>query len=459
MENLRNTPLSQAPEGLPPLPAEEREIYPKPETEGALARYKVIRRNGAVVGFDRQKIIVALTKAFLEVFGGGGAESAGIREKVEITSARVMAALLRRKPLAGSFHIEEIQDQVELALMRGEHHKVARAYVIYREKRAEVRRQKAEEILPQKIRMTDARGALVPLDVHELQERVEDACRGFTAAAPEYLLKNVLLEMYDGILEDEVYSALYMAARALIEREPEYSQVSARLLLDYLRLEVFGRAVRRAEMEELYAGHLSEMVRRGVDAELLHPDLLEKFDLQKLGGLLRPERDMQFGYLGLQTLYDRYFLHMDGRRLEMPQAFFMRVAMGLAVQESDPTARAAEFYELLSSFRFMSSTPTLFNSGTRHSQLSSCYLTTVRDDLHSIFGAYQENALLAKFAGGLGNDWTPVRAMGAHIKGTNGKSQGVVPFLKIVNDTAVAVNQGESGKGRFALIWKLGTWT
>ena len=459
MDNLQRetSEIASFPTLDAPSPSVRPDAAPEQSADGgALARYNVIRRNGAVVKFDRQKIAVAMTKAFLEVSGGAGAESASIREIVEQTTDRVVSALLRRKPLAGSFHIEEIQDQVELALMRGGQHKVARAYVIYREKHAEMRRQKAEQILPQKIRMTDGNGNSAPLDVCNLQERVEDACRGFAAADSERLLRNILEEMYDGIREDEVYTAPYMAARALIEREPEYSQAGARLLLDYLRLAVFGRAVRRAEMEELYAGHLPEMVRRGVAAGLLHPDLAEKFDLKKLGALLRPERDMQFGYLGLQTLYDRYFLHEGGRRLEMPQSFFMRVAMGLAAGEPEPTARAAEFYELLSSFRFMSSTPTLFNSGTTHSQLSSCYLTTVRDDLSAIFAAYQENALLAKFAGGLGNDWTPVRAMGAHIKGTNGKSQGVVPFLKIVNDTAVAVNQG--GKRKGAVCSYLETW-
>ena len=421
----------------------------------ALAHYKVIRRNGAVVAFDRQKIIVALTKAFLEVVGGTGADSAGVRDTVETTAHRVIQTLLRRKPTAARFHIEEIQDQVELALMRGENHQVARAYVIYREKRAEVRRQKAQEILPQQLRVTGKNGA-APLDVHDLQERIEGACRDSEAADARHLLENALREMYDGIREDEVYTALYLAARALIEREPQYSQVSARLLLDVLRLEVFGRPVRHAEMEELYAGHLADMMRRGVAAGLINSKLLESFDLPRLGAALQPHRDLQFGYLGLQTLYDRYFLHQQNRRLEMPQTFFMRVAMGLAINEADPSGRAIDFYELLSSFRFMSSTPTLFNSGTTHSQLSSCYLTTVDDDLQAIFAAYQDNAMLAKFAGGLGNDWTPVRAMGSHIKGTNGKSQGVVPFLKIVNDTAVAVNQG--GKRKGAVCVYLETW-
>lgn len=424
-----------------------------------LASYQVIRRNGAVVRFDRQKIVIALTKAFLEVAGGGAADSPSVRDMVENAADRVVAALLRKKPVAGSFHIEDIQDQVELALMRGEGDflpKVARAYAIYREKRAEVRRKKAREIMPRQIRMVGADGAETPLDVHNLQEQINDACRDVGDADAAFLLQGALREMYDGIREKEVYAALYLSARALIEREPAYSRVSARLLLDALRLEVFGHPVRRAEMENLYAAHLGEMVRRGIDGGLLNPRLADKFDLPRLGKALRPERDLQFGYLGLQTLYDRYFLHIGGRRLEMPQSFFMRVAMGLALDEKDPNARAEEFYDLLSSFRFMSSTPTLFNSGTRHSQLSSCYLTTVRDDLLSIFGAYQENAMLAKFAGGLGNDWTPVRAMGAHIQGTNGKSQGVVPFLKIVNDTAVAVNQG--GKRRGAVCAYLETW-
>ena len=423
--------------------------------EMAAAGYKVIRRNGSVMEFDRQKIIVALTKAFLEVMGGGGADSASVRTSVETTADRVIDALRRRKPLAGNFHIEDIQDQVELALMRAGHQKVARAYVIYREKRAQVRQEKAREMLPQQIRVTGKAG-ITQLDVHNLQERMEDACRGLEAADSAALLQSALREMYDGIKEDEVYSALYLAARAQIEREPSYSQASARLLLDSLRLEIFEQPIRHAEMKELYPKHFADMIRRGVDAELLDPRLAEKFNLVALGKKLRPERDLQFGYLGLQTLFDRYFLHIGGRRLEMPQSFFMRVAMGLALDEKHPDARAAEFYELLSSFSFMSSTPTLFNSGGRHSQLSSCYLTTVEDDLASIFGAYQDNALLAKFAGGLGNDWTPVRAMGAHIKGTNGRSQGVVPFLKIVNDTAVAVNQG--GKRKGAVCSYLETW-
>ena len=450
MREIQDSPVVMSQVSPVPVPTAATE-------RNRLARYRVIRRNGAVVDFDRQKIIIALTKAFLSVMGGTAADSSGVHDSVEKTADQVIAALLRRKPVAGNFHIEDIQDQAELALMRGEHHKVARAYMLYRNQRAEVRQQEAREILPRQLHVSGIDGSRRLLDVHALQERIKDACRGLHEVVDaDNLLQSALREMYDGIREDEVCTALYLAARALIEREPAYSAVSARLLLDSLRLEVFGRSVRSAEMDELYAGHFSDMLNRGIAAELLNPQLVRKFDIARLAATLRPERDLQFGYLGLQTLYDRYFLHNDGRRIEMPQSFFMRVAMGLALKERAPTERAIEFYELLSSFRFMSSTPTLFNSGTLHSQLSSCYLTTVSDDLHSIFGAYQDNAMLAKFAGGLGNDWTPVRAMGAHIKGTNGKSQGVVPFLKIVNDTAVAVNQG--GKRKGAVCAYLETW-
>jgi ribonucleoside-diphosphate reductase alpha chain len=252
-----------------------------------------------------------------------------------------------------------------------------------------------------------------------------------------------------------VRKSCVLAARALIEKDPAYSYATARLLLHTIRLEVIGEEVSQAEMAARYAGYFPQFIARGIKAELLDP-ALARFDLAKLGKALEASRDLQFGYLGLQTLYDRYFLHERGTRIELPQAFFMRVAMGLALNEKHREARAIEFYNVLSTFDFMSSTPTLFNAGTLRSQLSSCYLTTVADDLTGIYDAIKENALLAKYAGGLGNDWTPVRALGSHIKGTNGKSQGVVPFLKVVNDTAVAVNQG--GKRKGAVCSYLETW-
>ena len=259
---------------------------------------------------------------------------------------------------------------------------------------------------------------------------------------------------------EDVRTSLVMTARTLVEHDPNYSYVTARLLLDSLRSEALtflgvAKAATHAEMHYRYASTLKPYIEKGVELGLLSPHLLE-FDLNILGEALKADRDRQFTYLGLQTLYDRYFIHSEGVRFELPQVFFMRVAMGLASNEDNREQRAIEFYNLISSFDYMTSTPQLFNSGTLRPQLSSCFLTTVPDDLHGIYSAIRDNAMLSKWAGGLGNDWTPVRALGAHIKGTNGKSQGVVPFLKVVNDTAVAVNQG--GKRKGAVCSYLETW-
>jgi ribonucleoside-diphosphate reductase alpha chain len=419
------------------------------------ADYKIIRRNGAVVAFEPGKIAVAVTKAFLAVNGSQGAASARVRELVAALTDSVVGALLRRQPQGGTFHIEDIQDQVELALMRSGEHDVARAYVLYREERAKLRAQeKAARTTESGLHVVE-NGQRKLLDREALRRQVAAACEGLAGASVEAILETTLRDLYDGVPMDEVRKSAVLAARALIEKDPGYGYVTARLLLDSIRLEVLGEPASQVDMESRYAGYFAQFIERGIAAELLDPELAH-FDLDRLGKALEARRDLQFGYLGLQTLYDRYFLHVGGRRIELPQAFFMRVAMGLALKESDREARAIEFYDALSTFDFMSSTPTLFNSGTQRSQLSSCYLTTVSDDLEGIYEAIKENALLAKYAGGLGNDWTPVRALGSHIKGTNGKSQGVVPFLKVVNDTAVAVNQG--GKRKGAVCSYLETW-
>ena len=425
----------------------------------AYADYKVIRRNGAVVVFEPAKISVAMTKAFLAVNGSQGAASARIRELVAQLTELVVGALQRRQPQGGTFHIEDIQDQVELALMRSGEHDVARAYVLYREERARARAAektaREQPAAEQVLHVVDG-GTRRPLDREGLRRLLASACEGLQGAADAAsILETTLRDLYDGVPMEEVRKSAILAARALIEKDPAYSYVTSRLLLHTIRLEVLGEEVGQADMAARYARYFPEFIRRGIAAELLDPELA-RFDLERIGRALKAERDLKFGYLGLQTLYDRYFLHVRGRRIELPQAFFMRVAMGLALNEKDREARAIEFYDALSTFDFMSSTPTLFNSGTQRSQLSSCYLTTVADDLTGIYDAIKENALLAKYAGGLGNDWTPVRALGSHIKGTNGKSQGVVPFLKVVNDTAVAVNQG--GKRKGAVCSYLETW-
>jgi ribonucleoside-diphosphate reductase alpha chain len=449
---------------VPPSEAAQTGIDTEIETF-ATGELKVIRRNGKVTHFDANKIAVAMTKAFLAVEGGSAAASRRVHDLVQTLTTQLSEALVRRNPAGGTVHIEDIQDQVELALMRSGEHKVARAYVLYREeqkrKRAEEAEKRPAEQPEQLVNITLADGSTRPLDIERLRRLVTEACSGLEAVTVESILDDTCRNLFDGVKEQDVSHALVMSARTLIEKEPNYSYAAARLLMDMLRREALGflamdtGVATQQEMGEQYSEYFANYIKRGSDLELLDKRLTQ-YDLARLGAALKPERDLQFTYLGLQTLYDRYFIHSEGVRFELPQAFFMRVAMGLAINEIDREGRAIEFYNLLSSFDFMSSTPTLFNSGTLRPQLSSCYLTTVPDDLDGIYGAIKDNALLSKFAGGLGNDWTRVRGMGAHIKGTNGKSQGVVPFLKVANDTAVAVNQG--GKRKGAVCAYLETW-
>jgi len=450
------SPTSQAPRNVM---AGEAGATLEANSDPRLAQYKVIRRNGAVVGFEPSKIAIAVTKAFLAVNGGQSAASARVRELTAQLTDNVVAALMKRKPDGGAIHIEEIQDQVELALMRGGEHEVARAYVLYREKRSQERAHEKKQTKGDAVAINVLdNGVKRPLDMPRLVELVKTSCDGLSDVDPERILKATLKDLYEGVPMEEVRKCVVLAARTLIEKDPAYSLVTARLLLDSLRFEAMGEEATHADMATKYAEYFPRFVKHGIKIGLLN-ETLAQYDLKVLGAALVPQRDMQFGYLGLQTLYDRYFLvdqYVGGRRFELPQAFFMRVAMGLALNEVDREARAIEFYNVLSTFDFMSSTPTLFNSGTHRSQLSSCYLTTVSDDLDGIYEAIKENALLSKFAGGLGNDWTNVRALGSHIKGTNGRSQGVVPFLKVVNDTAVAVNQG--GKRKGAVCSYLETW-
>jgi ribonucleoside-diphosphate reductase alpha chain len=411
---------------------------------------RVIKRNGSVVNFDKSKIEVAITKAFLAVHTSAAAASSSVQQKVNKLSDNVHDTFSSRMPSGGTIHIEEIQDQVELALMRSEELKVARAYVLYRAERTKIRQEESSAVhQPTNLSPSERTEAIA-----------EEACEGLSGTNPETIINEANKNLYEGASEEEIKEALILSSRSLVEAEPNYTYATSRILLDGLRtealsfLEVAPNAT-HAEMEKLYPKTLNTYIKKAIDLELINPEL-GKMDLEKLGESLNPKRDLMFSYLGLQTLYDRYFIHKDEVRFELPQIFFMRVAMGLAIGEENREDRAIEFYNLLSSFDYMSSTPTLFNSGTIHSQLSSCYLTTVPDDLKGIYDALGDNAMLSKWAGGLGNDWTPVRGMGAHIKGTNGKSQGVVPFLKVVNDTAVAVNQG--GKRKGAVCSYLETW-
>lgn len=439
-------------------------VHVKFQTDIIPGTLSVIRRNGVLVTFDSTRIAAAITKAFWDVEGASAQISARISDIVNQLTQEVVEALTRRLPTnGGTVHIEDIQDQVELALMRREHHQVARSYVLYREERRRLRENKEDinneqDLSDLSIILDD--GSTTYLDKKALEATVAEACSQLDDVEPSFIVKDTLRNLFNGVHLKDIRQALIMSARTLIEVEPNYSFVASRLLLKNLQQEAcrflnLPVPNNNQEMAKQYAATLSATIHRGVQLELLDPRL-KTFNFDVLGAALIPDRDFQFTYLGLQTLYDRYFLHSNGTRYELPQIFFMRVAMGLAIEEKERERYAIEFYQLLSSFDFMSSTPTLFNSGTVRSQLSSCFLTTVPDDLAGIYNAIKDNALLSKFAGGLGNDWTPVRAMSAHIKGTNGQSQGVVPFLKVANDTAVAVNQG--GKRKGALCAYLETW-
>ena len=457
MENLRESEQNPA-----PTKTEQKTKAPA-ITPGQM---RVIKRNGSVVTYDQEKIAIAITKAFLAVEGGAAAASTRIHNKVNELANVVTMTFSRRMPSGGTLHIEEIQDQVELALMRSEERTVARSYVLYREERTKARKERTGEEEGEKkqektgIKVVLDDGTESNLDEQRLYTMVAEACEGLQDVAIDEIIEEAKKNLYDGVSMSDVRPSLVMTARTLVEKEPNYTFVTARILLDNLRTEALTfldvrKEATQAEMENLYPEALETFIKKGIENEILDPEL-QTFDIKRLGKALKPERDKNFTYLGLQTLYDRYFIHKNNIRYELPQVFFMRVAMGLSLNEEKREKRAIEFYNLLSKFDYMSSTPTLFNSGTIHSQLSSCYLTTVPDDLYGIYGAMQDNAMLSKWAGGLGNDWTPVRGLGSHIKGTNGKSQGVVPFLKVVNDTAVAVNQG--GKRKGAVCSYLETW-
>ena len=429
----------------------------------APGKLRVIKRNGKVVAFEDDKIKVAITKAFLATESGNAAASERIHKKVNQLTNNVVEIFKRRMPSGGTLHIEEIQDQVELQLMRSEELDVAKSYILYRAERTQERTKEKHDIdLPDTpaINVTKSDGSLVPLDVQKVASLINDACNELEEVSVNEVLDEALKNLYDGVSISDMRTSLVMSARTKVEKEPNYSFVTARILMDQIRSEALnflGVAEESTyqEMEKHYPAAFKAYIDKGIELDILNPELRE-FDIEKIANAIDHTRDNQFTYLGLQTLYDRYFIHCDDVRYELPQVFFMRVSMGLALEEENREERAIEFYKLLSSFDYMSSTPTLFNSGTKRPQLSSCYLTTIPDDLDGIFSAMKDNALLSKWAGGLGNDWTPVRAMNSYIKGTNGKSQGVVPFLKVANDTAVAVNQG--GKRKGAMCGYLKTW-
>lgn len=424
---------------------------------------RVIKRDGRVVPYNDALIAAAMKKAFLAVEGDSAKHSDRIQEIVGRSVEQITSHFQKRWPSGGTINIETIQDKVELALMYAGLREVASSYVLYRDKRREERAKQAAKstVASTQLHIILDNGNKVPLNKEWLSQVIQSACANLSDVDASKILSEIQNNLFDGVTLKDVHQALILTARTLIESEPNYSYVTARLLLHTLYNEVLtGLHIKHDLMQESITQHygtaFQEFIRQGIEHEHLNENL-NTFDLNRLAAALKPQRDQQFTYLGLQTLYDRYFIHHKGTRIELPQVFFMRVAMGLAQPEgAKRNERAIEFYDLLSSFDYMSSTPTLFNSGTTYPQLSSCFLTTVPDSLEGIYSALKDNALLSKYAGGLGNDWTSVRAMGAYIKGTNGKSLGVVPFLNVADATAIAVNQG--GKRKGAVCAYLETW-
>ncbi len=431
--------------------------------EATIANSCVTKRDGRVVSFERELIARAIQKAFSADRYGDPQRSLDATTLAEIEEIvdKVIADFSNQTSDVQQIGVEQIQDMVERELMRQQHYSVARRYILYREEHARMRQLRAEETLdstePFPPIMVQRGELLENLDSGRLRDQLHSACSGLDdVCSSEELIEDVERQFFDRITPKEIAKAMVLAARMRIETDPSYDTVAGRLVLNIIYRESLGEAATGQRLAELYHSVFARFVQVGIEAGRLTPQL-RIFDLAQLADAIVPERDSLLPYLGLQTIYDRYLLHVDDRRIEAPQYFWMRVAMGLALGEtSERTERAIEFYNLLSTLRFTSATPTLFNSGTCHPQLSSCYLSTVIDDLEHIFKVISDNARLSKWAGGLGNDWTNVRTTNAHINGTNGKSQGVIPFLKVVSDTAVAVNQG--GKRKGAVCSYLETW-
>jgi len=423
----------------------------------------VTKRDGRTASFDGERILRAIEKAFkadLALGPDGPLDEVTIVRAREISDA-VVDEVMNRGAGGEQLEVESIQDAVERHLMKAGYYTVARRYIVYREDRKKARALRGDTTLgglPQaELHVTSADGSRERLQPNRIRRKLIEAAQGYEElVAVEQMNDEVIQTLYDGISPHEIAKACIFAAKARVERDPAYTYVAARLLLNVIHSEVLPGGVEVGSVDAVHRSHFKHYLAEGVAIERLSPALLD-YDLERIADALDLERDLQFTYMGLQTLYDRYLIHNRGRRIESPQYFWMRVAMGLAINEgAQKEERAIAFYEVLSRFLFTSSTPTLFNAGTLHPQLSSCYLSTIEDDLEHIFKVISDDARLSKWAGGLGNDWTNVRATGGYIKGTNGQSQGVIPFLKVANDTAVAVNQG--GKRKGAMCAYIETW-
>lgn len=428
----------------------------KAARESNPSQIKLYRKDGSTkVRFNPMKV----SSTFEEIFRSiskipDGPLDPDIIASINELTQTVVDYVIEENKKSNTLTLSALQDLFEEVLMKNGFYRESKFLILTR-KEETLTEAPSHPAQHRTVSVLSAEGKTEALSEKEIRTRLAFACRGYTNVSVEDLLEATLKNFYDGIKEEEVDTALIMAARALVEVDPDYTFVTARLLLDKLYRETLEVSALDSSLEKAHRTYFISYIKKGISLERLSPELLN-FDLEALSKALVLSRDDKFQYLGLQTLYDRYFIHHMDRRLETPQIFWMRVAMGLCLKEENKTERAIEFYNILSLFSYTPGTPTLFNSGTLHSQLSSCYLSTVNDDLSHIFKVISDDAQLSKWAGGLGNDWTSVRATGSLIKGTNGRSQGVIPFLKVANDTAVAVNQG--GKRKGALCSYLETW-
>ena len=417
--------------------------------DDSIENVKVLRRDDeSPVRFNPMKVAGTIEKAFRAFHEIQNVTPEDLIVTVNALTQKVVEKAKDFSKSKESLHLHQIQDMIEQELMQAGFFDVAKEYILTRARLGQqTTRPKKEEIKEAKessLRKFQAKqkdGSIKTITENDIFSHMKFVCKDLEdLVSAKELLESTIMNFYDGIKEEEIDTSHIMAARAKIEKEPAYAKVTARLLLDSLYRESVGIKTSHPSLKEKHTDYFKWYIKHGISIDRIGKELLS-FDLDRLANHMDLARDDLFSYLGLQTLYDRYFIHESERRLETPQIFWMRVAMGLCLKEEDKNSRAIEFYDLLSQFNYTTATPTLFNSGTTHSQLSSCYLSTIMDDLHHIFKVIADDAQLSKWAGGIGNDWTNVRATGSLIKGTNGYSQGVIPFLKVANDTAVAVNQ------------------
>ena len=431
------------------IKGENVQVYPQ------LQDMKITKRNGETVSFDAEKVQNAMNKAFI-------AAGAKVSEEIVRGLTKAVITEVTERFVSFSPNVENVQDIVEKKLMESQFYDAAKKYILYRKEHETIREAKKVEaqkkIQTQTLKIVKASGEEEFLDEGKIKGTVEHAVKGYEDMVDvDSLVMQCKEQLYEGISTREIARTLMMTARSWIEKGMPYSFITSRLLLNQIYREAFGKKVEYQEFGERYSESFINNLKKGVEWGVLTPELLT-FDLDALSKALKPERDELFAYLGLQTLTDRYFMRdvKEQRILETPQAFWMRVAMGLAIKEKEKTKKTLEFYEVMSTLRYVPSTPTLFHSGTSHPQLSSCYLTTIEDDLKHIFKCIGDNAQLAKWSGGIGNDWTNIRGTGALVKGSRVNSNGIVPFLKITDTTTAAINR--SGKRRGATCAYLETW-